>query len=122
LLENADSFELLLNDIEVKKFLFNLEIILRDDSDFFQRQENINLQKLITSIMKKEFASLKMSIVKSPHNLKEFDKINFIFKYFSKIYKNIEKIKLITKNKKLISNQKNKSLKKIDRVIKELNR
>ncbi|AJC88257.1 hypothetical protein [Campylobacter insulaenigrae] len=119
---NYKEISKILNSVEIKNFLFNLEFVLKDDSDFFQGQKDTNLQELLNFIIKKELISLRKSILKSSNNFKEFDKINFIFKYFSKTYKNIDKIDLLIKNEKMILNQNEKSLKNINKIIEKLDR
>ncbi|MBF7068798.1 hypothetical protein [Campylobacter volucris] len=86
-----------------KNLFLNIEIILKDNSDFFKQNNELNLKQAITLLLEKQMLGLEKIPKKSLENFIEFDKINFLFKHFSYVLKkaDFKKIQIVLKDKTL---------------------
>lgn len=85
-----------------KKLLDNFsdfELVLREESDFFQGILAINLKMHISKVLRKELIFFKRDIYKHGNFEQDFDRISFLLKYFSNIFKEKSLIKLTLKAK-----------------------
>ncbi|MBX2078322.1 hypothetical protein I9T54_02055, partial [Campylobacter peloridis] len=101
---SLEKYTTLLACDENSKIFFDLEIILRDDSIFFQGLKEQILKRLVAFKLRKELVFLKKKIIKSQTNLEEeFDKIQFLLFYFATMFEeeNIKKLNFYFKHKKL---------------------
>ncbi|WP_220567567.1 hypothetical protein [Campylobacter peloridis] len=101
---SLEKYTTLLACDENSKIFFNLEIILRDDSIFFQGLKEQILKRLVAFKLRKELVFLKKKIIKSQTNLEEeFDKIQFLLFYFATMFEeeDIKKLNFYFKHKKL---------------------
>lgn len=91
----------LLNCKNSKNLFLNIEIILKDNSDFFKQNNELNLKQAIALLLEKQMLGLKKIPKKSLENFIEFDKIKFLFKYFSYVFKkaDFKKIQIVLKDK-----------------------